>query len=151
MLFLRCGAACRPIEYGYALGAWRQQEAEGVAMHAVLITYRSAIAFDALVGPFTDHARAIAAVPGLVAKTWLRYGATLGGFYLFTGRAAADAYLDGALIADLAAHPAFAQFSIRHYGVLEELSRITGIPQPGAAARGDGPTGAAAASPGEGR
>ena len=119
-------------------------------MHAVLITYRSTAELDALVGPFTHHARAIAAVPGLVAKTWLRDGATLGGFYLFTGRAAAEAYLDGALVADLAAHPAFAQFRIRHYGVLEELSRITGSPQPVAAARGDRPRDDPAASPGGG-
>ncbi len=116
-----------------------------VTMHAVLITYRSTAELDALVGPFTDHARAIAAVPGLVAKTWLRDGATLGGFYLFTGRAAAETYLDGALVADLAAHPAFAQFRIRHYGVLEELSRLTGSPQFGSVARGERPMAADAA------
>ena len=104
-------------------------------MHAVLITYQSAVEPDALGDALAAHARAIAAAPGLVAKTWLRDGATLGGFYLFADRAAADAYLDGPLVAALAAHPAFAQFRIRHYGVLEEPSRITGSPQPGAVAR----------------
>ncbi len=111
-------------------------------MHAVLITYQSAVEPEALGGALAAHARAIAAAPGLVAKTWLRDGATLGGFYLFADRAAADAYLDGALVAALAAHPAFAQFTIRHYRVLEELSRITGSPPPGAVARKDGLTAA---------
>ena len=108
-------------------------------MHAVLITYESAVEPEALGDALTAHARAIAAATGLLAKTWLRDGATLGGFYLFADRAAADAYLDGALVADLAAHPAFGRFRIRHYGVLEELSRITGSPQPAAVARRDGP------------
>ncbi len=108
-------------------------------MHAVLITYQSAVAAEALGGALAAHARAIATAPGPVAKTLLRDGATLGGFYLFADRAAADAYLDGPLVAALAAHPAFAQFRIRHYGVLEELSRITGSPRPGAVVRGDRP------------
>ena len=109
-------------------------------MHAVLITYQSAVAPEALGGALAAHARAIAAAPGLLAKTWLRDGATLGGFYLFADRAAADAYLDGPLVAALAAHPAFAQFHIRHYGVLEGPSRITGSPRPGAVMRGDATT-----------
>lgn len=99
-------------------------------MHACLITYHSTVEPDALVDVFTGYAQAIAAVPGLVAKSWLRDGATLGGFYLFTDRAAAEAYLDDALVADLAAHPGFAQFRLQHYDVLDELSRITGSPQP---------------------
>ncbi len=106
-------------------------------MHACLITYRSAVEPDALLGAFADYARAIATVPGLVAKTWLRDGATLGGFYLFTDRAAADAYLDGALMADLAAHPAFSQFRLQHYRVLDTPSRLTGSPQHPVTPRGD--------------
>lgn len=64
-------------------------------MHAVLITCDVTAETEALADSHTVHARAIAAVPGLVAKTWLRDGAMLGGFYLFADRAAADAYLDG--------------------------------------------------------
>ncbi len=95
-------------------------------MHAVMITFRSSADLDDLVAPFTDYARALGGVPGLVAKTWLRDGATLGGFHLFAGRRDANAYLAGALVAGLTANPAFADFQIRHYDVLEDLSRITG-------------------------
>jgi hypothetical protein len=98
-------------------------------MHAVLITFQSTASLDDLVGPFTDYAHSLGAVPGLVAKTWLRDGATLGGFHLFAGRRDADAYLAGALVAGLTANPAFADFQIRHYDVLEDLSRITRSPQ----------------------
>jgi hypothetical protein len=99
-------------------------------MHAVLITFQSTANLDKLVGTFTDYAHTLGTVPGLVTKTWLKDGATLGGFHLFTTRAAADAYLDGALVAGLAANPAFGEFRLQHYSVLEELSRITGTSQP---------------------
>ncbi len=98
-------------------------------MHAVLITCHSTASLDDLAAPFIDHARALGAVPGLVAKTWLRDGATLGGFHLFADRQVADDYLDGALAASLTANPAFGDFRIRHYDVLEELSRLTRSPQ----------------------
>lgn len=98
-------------------------------MHAVIITFHSTASLDDLVGPFTDYAHALGGVPGLVAKTWLRDGAMLGGFHVFASRQAADAYLAGALVAGLTANPAFGDFQIRHYAVLEDLSRITHSPQ----------------------
>ena len=92
-------------------------------MHAVLITFDSTANLDDLTGPFAEYARVLSVVPGLIAKTWLREGATLGGFHLFADRQAAERYLDGALVAGLAASPAFSGFAIRHFDVLEELSR----------------------------
>ena len=103
-------------------------------MHAVLITFHSAAGPEELTAPFTDHALALRGVPGLVAKAWLRDGATLGGFHLFTDRAAAERYLDSPLAAGLAAHPAFSRFEIRHFALLDELSRLTGTPQTGSPA-----------------
>ena len=37
--------------------------------------------------------------------------------------------LNSATVAGLTANPAFSDFRIQHYSVLEELSRITGTPQ----------------------
>jgi hypothetical protein len=98
-------------------------------MHAVLITFQSTADLDSLAGPFTGYAHALADVPGLVTKTWLQDGATLGGFHLFTERAAAETYLNGTMAAGFAANPAFGEFRIQHFNVLEELSRITGLSQ----------------------
>ena len=99
-------------------------------MHAVLITFRSSAPPATLTDTFARHAEAVQAVPGLVMKTWLHDGETLGGFHLFATREAAAEYLASDLVASLAAHPAFAACAVRHFAVLEELSRATGTPQP---------------------
>jgi hypothetical protein len=102
-------------------------------MHAVLITFQSTADLDSLIEPFTDYAHALATVPGLVTKTWLRDGATLGGFHLFTGRGMAESYLNSTMVAGITANSAFSEFRIQHYSVLEELSQITGTMQPASA------------------
>ena len=99
-------------------------------MHAVLITFRSAVAPDALAELLGQHAEALQAVPGLVMKTWLRDGETLGGFHLFATRETAEEYLASGAMARLAAHPAFAARVVRHFTVLGELSHVTGTPRP---------------------
>ncbi len=98
-------------------------------MHAVLITFRSAAALDDLRQPFLEGAEAIRDVPGLLSKTWLHDGATFGGFYLFADADAAQAYLDGPIIAETKAVPAFSAFRVERFAVAEEFSAITrGVP-----------------------
>ncbi|HSM38810.1 MAG TPA: YdhR family protein [Candidatus Limnocylindrales bacterium] len=98
-------------------------------MHAMLITFTSSADLGDLEQPFGDYAKGLRTVDGLISKTWLHEGRTLGGFHLFTSREAADAYLAGEMVARLTATPAFADFEIRHWDVLEELSAINGTPQ----------------------
>ena len=98
-------------------------------MHAVLITFTSSASLDDLKGPFTDYAKALKGVSGLVAKTWIQEGSTLGGFHIFTSRQAAENYLNSQMVAGLTSNPAFSNFEIRHFDVLDELSAITGSPQ----------------------
>jgi hypothetical protein len=95
----------------------------------VLITFTTETAPDELAEPFADYARGLCSMNGLVSKTWIRDGNTLGGFHVFTSRATADAYLDSAMAAGLISNPAFSDFVVRHYDILEELSVITGSPQ----------------------
>lgn len=95
-------------------------------MHAVFITFHSEASFDDLHEPFLDAAPAIRDVPGLISKTWVQDGATLGGFYLFTDRDAAQAYLDSEMIAETKAMPVFSDFNVQQFTVLEEHSAITG-------------------------
>ena len=98
-------------------------------MHAVLITFTSSANLDDLVGPFTEYTQALQRVEGLMTKTWIQDGATLGGFHLFTDRRAADAYLASALVAGLTTNAAFSGFVVRHFAVLDALSRMTSAPQ----------------------
>ena len=98
-------------------------------MHAMLITFTSAVDVDDLQQPFHDYAEGLRAVDGLLAKAWLHDGRTLGGFHLFTSRSAAERYLAGEMVAGLTATPAFSDFAIRHWDVLEDLSAVTGFPQ----------------------
>jgi hypothetical protein len=102
---------------------------EDNSMHAVLITFTSSASLDDLKGPFTDYANALRAMQGLIAKTWTREGSTLGGFHIFASRQDAENYLNSEMVAGLTSNPAFSDFQIRHFDVLEELSAITGSPQ----------------------
>jgi hypothetical protein len=98
-------------------------------MHAVLITFTTTTPPRQLVEPFTEYADALKAVDGLVSKTWLQDGNILGGFHVFTTRAAADTYLGSEMVSGLTANPAFDGFAIRHFDILDGLSAITGSPQ----------------------
>ena len=112
------------------LGRKQEQPAEGSnGMHAVLITFTSSASLDDLKAPFTDYANALREMQGLILKTWIRDGSTLGGFHVFASRQDAEAYLNSELAAGLTSNPAFSDFQFRHFAVLEELSAMTGSPQ----------------------
>ena len=96
-------------------------------MHALFITFRSAIAPAELQEDFTRYAEALrdGAARGLVGKTWLADGLSVGGFCLFEDRGVADRYLDGMFADAVTANPAFSDVRVERYDVDEALSRIT--------------------------
>jgi Putative mono-oxygenase ydhR len=96
-------------------------------MHALLITFRSAVAREELQEDFTRAAEALrdGAARGLVGKTWLADGPTVGGVSLFEDRGDADRYLDGMFAEAVTANPAFSDVRVERYDVDEALSRIT--------------------------
>ena len=96
-------------------------------MHALVITFRSAVPPGELADDFARYAAALrdGAAPGLVGKTWLADGTTVGGFCLFTDRGVADRYLDGMFAEAVTANPAFSDVRVARYDVDEALSRIT--------------------------
>jgi hypothetical protein len=98
-------------------------------MHAVLITFKSEAPLAELENPFTEYAEAMRSIAGLVFKTWLHDGQVLGGFHVFDTEAAARTYLGSEMVAGLTANPAFSNFEIAHYGVVDGLSRLTGSPE----------------------
>jgi hypothetical protein len=95
-------------------------------MHAVLVTFTSAVSLADLAAPFAAYADAVKATPGLVAKIWLTDATSVGGFHLFADRASAERYLAGELFAGITANPAFQQFRVEHFTVLDELTAVTG-------------------------
>lgn len=94
-------------------------------MHAVIITFRSTIPLDQLAEPFADFARALTGIDGFVSKTWLNEGETLGGSYVFETEAAARAYLDSPMVAELTATEGFSDFEVRTFSVVDELTSLT--------------------------
>ena len=98
-------------------------------MHAVLITFTTATPVEELAEPFGQYAQALRTIDGLVSKTWIRDGDTVGGFHIFTSRDSAEAYLGSEMVAGLTGNPAFTGFAIRHFDVLDALSAVTGSPR----------------------
>jgi hypothetical protein len=96
-------------------------------MHALVITFRSSVAPEALQEDFTRYAEALrdGAARGLVGKTWLSDGPTVGGFCLFADRGFADRYLEGMFSDAVTANPVFSDVRVERYDVDEALSRVT--------------------------
>ncbi len=82
-----------------------------------------------------DRAKAFLAVPGLHWKIWLDGDdeRRAGGLYLFEDRAAAQAYVDGPIVARMKANPDITDLQIRIFDVRERMSAITRAPVPGLA------------------
>lgn len=98
-------------------------------MHAVLITFTSTASVEELAEPFTEYARALCSVDGLISKTWIRDGDLVGGFHIFATANDAERYLGSEMVAGLTSNPAFSGFAIRHFDTIDELSAITGSPR----------------------
>ena len=81
-------------------------------------------------GAVAGLADAFAAVPGCRWKIWLinEREREAGGIYLFDNDAAVDAMLNSELIAGVLAHPALADFSVKRFDVLPEVSAKTRAP-----------------------
>ncbi len=95
-------------------------------MYALHVTFTSTIDAADLRDGQIEFAEHLATVPGFVSKSWLRDGSTLGGFYLFRTREAAEAYLDGPLFGLLRANAAFRDLTVRGYTVDTELAALAG-------------------------
>ena len=75
-------------------------------------------------------AEPIAAVPGLVWKVWLlnEEDCASGGIYLFRDAPALEAYLNSEIVAGIASHPAFSDFSVKQFDIMAEPSAVTRAP-----------------------
>ena len=100
-------------------------------MHVQVVTYRvEGVSNADFVEANREFAEAMAAVPGLLAKVWLRQpeGDGYGGLYLWRDREAYEAFLASELWAEALNDPSMLDLQAADYGVMEDLSRAT---QPG--------------------
>ena len=96
----------------------------------LLIGYKFNVSASDYTQAVTPLADAIAAVPGLRWKIWPINEAesTGGGVFLFDDAASMQAFLEGPIVAQVTAHPALSDFSVKHSDIMEDQSRVTRAP-----------------------
>lgn len=97
-------------------------------MHGVLITFTNSAPIEDIADPLDEYCDAVREVPGLISKTWIQDGDTLGGFHVFVDKESADDYLAGELAATLMAMEPFTDFEVRHFGIFDDFSVRNGTP-----------------------
>jgi hypothetical protein len=100
-------------------------------MHVQVVTYRldriSDLEFNEANREFAD---AMAAVPGLLAKVWLKDpdGSTYGGVYLWEDRQACQNFLESELWGEVKMDESVMDLASRDFAVNDEMTKMT---QPG--------------------
>jgi heme-degrading monooxygenase HmoA len=100
-------------------------------MHVQVVTYRMAgISEPEFIEANKEFAEMMAAVPGLIAKVWLK-GAeenVYGGLYLWEDRAACERFLASELWAEVVQDDSVLDLATHDFAVMGDLTRTT---QPG--------------------
>ena len=80
--------------------------------------------YEGAVSPLADK---FANVPGLIWKIWIlnEEKSEAGGIYLVENQAALDDYLAGSLAKIVTTHPALSNFSIKQFGIMKNITKIT--------------------------
>jgi hypothetical protein len=100
-------------------------------MHALTISFVQGLS-DEQYKALCDHFVEVSdAIDGLVAKVFVHQGDRAGGFYVFRDEAAADAYLAGPIVAELASIEALQDVQVQRYEV--DVEHTIGLPAPTAA------------------
>ena len=76
------------------------------------------------VAPLADK---FANLPGLKWKVWILNGekSEAGGIYIFENQASLDEFLAGPLAKTVTSHPALSDFSVKQFGIMEDITKIT--------------------------
>ncbi len=91
------------------------------------INFRFSVAPDDYTAAVKEMADDFAALDGLKWKVWImnELRKEAGGIYLFKDQATLDAYLGGPLAAAVTSHPALADFSVRQFDVMPDITAVT--------------------------
>jgi Putative mono-oxygenase ydhR len=97
-------------------------------MHVQVVTYRMTDISDAeLIEANREFAEMVAAVPGLLAKVWLKDPdtGTYGGVYLWQDQPACDGFLAGELWGEAVKDESITDLASHDFAVMDELTRTT--------------------------
>ena len=80
--------------------------------------------YEQAVSPLADK---FAEVPGLKWKVWIINGekSEAGGIYMFENQASLDEFLAGPLAKTVTSHPALSDFSVKQFGIMKDITKIT--------------------------
>ena len=80
--------------------------------------------YEQAVSPLADK---FAEVPGLKWKVWILNGekSEAGGIYMFENQASLDEFLAGPLAKIVTSHPALSDFSVKQFGIMKDITKIT--------------------------
>jgi len=99
-----------------------------VIMHVQVVTYRLAdISDPEFIDANREFAEMMAAVPGLLAKVWLKDpdGSTYGGVYLWQDRQACESFLAGDLWGEAITDESLMDLASHDFAVMDELTKVT--------------------------
>ena len=98
-------------------------------MHVQVVTYRLAesVSDDEFIDANQEFAEAMAAVPGLLSKVWLKgdEANVYGGIYLWEDRAACQEFLSGELWAEVVNDRSLVDLTSKDFAVMDSLTRST--------------------------
>jgi hypothetical protein len=99
------------------------------SMHAVLVTFRPLASEDEFMEQIGPKMKATRSTEGLLMKTFLENDeGRWGGFYLFTDRDTAGAYLNGDFFTEFSSSPLLTDLSVQHWAVDDGPSQGFGTP-----------------------
>jgi len=80
--------------------------------------------YEQAVSPLADK---FADVPGLKWKVWILNGekSEAGGIYMFENQVSLDELLAGPLAKTVTSHPALSDFSVKQFGIMKDITKIT--------------------------
>lgn len=98
-------------------------------MRILSVRFKSTLPLEQLETQWRDVAVDIAAVPGPLPKTWIHDVDYFGGIYTCRDQSSLDGYAAGLIVAAIMSNPAFSDFRLEQFDVLEGLSTTTrGLP-----------------------
>jgi putative monooxygenase ydhR len=98
-----------------------------MAGHILQLNFKLTVPVDQYENATAQAAHAISGVPGLRWKIWIVNAAEqeAGGIYCFESREAADAYLNGPIVASLKGAPFARDISVKHFDYLDGHTALT--------------------------